>query len=317
MFNSEPINASLKSEKTRFLNYKFKGFDRFGGYLYLAPALILLFAIIIYPVFRTILLSFSNYDLQSHDISFAGLKYYIDIFKDSWFWDSLKNTLIFTIGSVVLHLVIAFPLALILNRDWKIKWMRSIFRGLWIMPWLFATATAALMWGILFHPFGIINYYLSVLGLVKTTVDFLGNTSIALLSLIIVNVWRTFPIYMVLILGALQSIPKDLNEAARIDGASGFKITLHITVPLITPTLLTLITLDFITTFGHFDLVRIMTGGGPLRATETLGFYIYRIGLKLVNYPYASALSTVMFILLGIFAFIYIKLYTRSSKIYD
>ncbi|MHB1377240.1 MAG: carbohydrate ABC transporter permease [Candidatus Humimicrobiaceae bacterium] len=314
MFKDKLAQVSFRDQTSRFQNYKRQAFQRFGGYLYIGPALILLIAIIIYPVLRTIILSFSNYDLQSHAISFAGIKHYAAVMGDSWFWTSLGNTLIFTIGSVILHLMVAFPLALILNRDWKIRWMRSIFRGFWILPWLFATSTAALMWGILFHPFGIINYYLLHIGLVKTTVDFLGNTSIALWSLVLVNVWRTFPIYMVLILGALQSIPKDLNEAAKIDGATGLKITLHITVPLITPTLLTIITLDFITTFGHFDLVRIMTGGGPLRATETLSYYIYRIGIKLVNYPYASALSTVMFILLAIFAFIYIKLYTRSSK---
>jgi len=314
MFKDESAQISFRDQRSRFQNYKRQSFQRFDGYLYIAPALILLIAIIIYPVSRVIILSFSNYDLQSHATSFAGMKYYAAIMDDSWFWSSLGNTLIFTISSIVLHLMIAFPLALILNYDWKIKWLRSIFRGFWILPWLFATATAALMWGILFHPFGIINYYLLSIGLVKTTFNFLGNTSIALCSLILINVWRTFPIYMVLILGALQSIPKDLNEAAKIDGATGLKITLHITLPLITPTLLTIITLDFVTSFGHFDLVRLMTGGGPLRATETLGYYIYRVGLKSVNFPYASALSTVMFILLAIFAFIYIKLYIKSSN---
>jgi multiple sugar transport system permease protein len=288
-------------------------FRRQVGYLFIAPALIMLFFITIYPVVRTIHLSIANYDLQTFKLSWAGFTHYVRAFKDSWFWVSIKNTLLFTVRTVVLHAVIAWILALLMQNPWRWNWLRNGIRGFWILPWLFSNAAAALMWGLLYHPFGLLNYLVLNSGLFKDTIDFLGDPKIALWSLVIVNVWKSYPIYFVLLLGAFQAIPYDLMEAARVEGANFFQELRYVILPLVLPAVLTMTMLDFITTFAHFDLVRMMTGGGPMRATETLSYYIYRIGFKSVDFPYSSSLSVIMFVFLAICSLVYVRAYIRST----
>jgi len=275
--------------------------------------MILLVVVTVYPVLRTIQLSVSNYDLQTFKTSWGGFGNFGKVFSDSWFWVSIKNTLLFTVSSVVLHALCAWGLALLIHRAWRVNWLRNMVRGFWILPWLFSNAAAALMWGLLYHPFGLLNYVILNTGLSQENVDFLGDPNIALMSLVVVNVWKTYPIYLVLLLGALQSVSEELLEAARVEGANFFQELRYIIIPLVMPAVLTMTILDFITTFGHFDLVRMMTGGGPLRATETLSYYIYRTAFKSVEFPYSAALSVVMFAFLAICSLFYVKVYIRSS----
>ena len=289
------MSQNLFTKKEPGLCYKLR------GYLYIAPAMLLLLIITIYPVIRTVVLSLSEFNFIEKS------------FTDSWFKVSFWNTFLFTVASVALHFLVSWVLALIINPTWRFKWLRNTVRGLWILPWLFSTAAAALMWGLLFHPFGFLNYFLVNSGLISKNIDFLGDPNIALWSLVIVNVWKTYPIYLVLLLGALQAISEELIEAARLDGANNFQVLWHVIIPKVMPTVLTLTTLDFITTFGHFDLVRMMTGGGPLRATETLSYYIYRTAFRSADFSYSAVISVAMFAFLTIFCLIYVKLYARCE----
>jgi multiple sugar transport system permease protein len=287
--------------------------SKHSGYFFISPALIFLFLITIYPVLRTIRLSFSNYDLQTFVTSWAGFGSYAKVSKDPWFWISIQNTLLFTCRTVILHAVIAWILVLIIHEPWRMNWFRDTLRGVWILPWLFSNAAAALMWGLLYHPFGLLNYLFSNSGILKESVDFLGDPKIALWSLVIINVWKSYPIYFVLLLGAFQAIPLDLLEAANVEGATYFQRLRYVTVPLVWPAVLTMTMLDFITTFAHFDLVRMMTGGGPMRATETISYYIYRTGFRSVDFPYSSTLSVIMFLFLAVCSVLYVLAYLRST----
>jgi multiple sugar transport system permease protein len=312
-----PILAAASNEGDVDYMKTGKGLSRFvsknSGYFFIAPAIIFLFVITIYPVLRTIRLSFSTYDLKTFVTSWAGFGSYARVFKDSWFWVSIQNTILFTCRTVILHLVIAWLLVLIMQRPWKWSGLRDGLRGFWILPWLFSNAAAALMWGLLYHPFGLLNYLISNSGLTKESIDFLGDPKIALWSLVIINVWKSYPIYFVLLLGAFQAIPPDLLEAANVEGANFSQRLRYVTMPLVLPAVLTMTMLDFITTFAHFDLVRMMTGGGPMRATETISYYIYRTGFKSVDFPYSSSLSVIMFLFLAVCSVVYVFAYIRST----
>jgi multiple sugar transport system permease protein len=284
------------------------------GYLFLAPALSLLTLAIIYPLFSTFRLSFTEISPRDYRVTFVGLKHYAEILQDGTLRRGVLNTVIFTVASLVLHLLTGGLFALLLNNErWANRSIRNLIRGLLILPWLFSTAASALIWGLLYHPFGPINYVLKASGLTSRAVEFLANPSLALWSLIVVNVWKTFPFYMVMILGGLQSIPVELYEAARVDGANAIQRFSHITLPLLRPILLAISILDIITTFGQFDLPKLMTWGGPVGVTTTVGYYVWRVGIRDANFGYGSAICVLMLIGLGCFVWIYMRILGKEQ----
>jgi len=236
--------------------------------------------------------------------------------KDPIFWRSLKNTIVFTIASTILHALVGGFFALILNEKWVSKRIRNVARGLLILPWLFSMAASALMWALLYHPLGPPNYLLQASGLVSRPINFLGDRDLAIWSLVAVNVWKYFPFYMVMILGGLQSIPLDLYDAARVDGASRFQRFRFVTLPLLRDVLVATSAIDLITTFGVFDVVMLLTQGGPFRSTQTLAFYTWRVGFTDINIGYGSAISVLMLLMVGTGALLYLRLVTRKEAIY-
>ena len=213
---------------------------------------------IAFPLFRVIQSSFQEYSAQAGGFQYVGLNQYQHLFSDSLFWISVHNTFIFTLGSIALHLGIAFPIALLLNTRWPNDKIRNFFRGAFILPFLFSPPAAALLWGLLFRPLGPLNYGLSRFGV--EPIAFLGDPNWALFSVMLVNCWVYFPLYMILILGGLQAIPKILYDAARVDGANWFQRFIHVTLPQMRMLVMTVILIDFATSFIHFDLVWTMTG---------------------------------------------------------
>ncbi len=286
------------------------------GYLYIAPAVIFLLAVTLYPLINTVLTSLTAINTRSREVNFVALNNYIELASDPLFWGALRNTVLFTAASVVLHLVAGGVLALLLNEHWVSDILRNFMRGLLILPWLFSTAAAALIWGLLYHPFGPTNYILTAGHLINQPVDFLGDRSLALWSLVIVNVWKTFPFYMVMILGALQSVPPELYDAARVDGAHTFGRFRFVTLPLIRPVIVAISTIDIITTFSQFDLVKLLTSGGPSRSTETIAYYLWQKGFRDINMGYGSAISIVMVVGLSIGVLIYLRMFTAREQIY-
>ncbi len=287
-----------------------------AGYLFIAPAVTFLIVITVYPLVSIFFTSFTTINTRERTQEFVALMNFAELFADAIFWNAVRNTILFTAISVILHLLAGGVLALLLNERWANRGVRNFMRGLLILPWLFSTAASALIWGLLYHPFGPTNYMLLSSGIFTEPVEFLGDGSLALMSLVIVNVWKTFPFYMVMILGGLQSIPTEFYEAARVDGAGILQRFRHITLPLMHPIILAISTIDIITTFGHFDLVKLLTSGGPTRSTETIGYYIWQTGFRDVNFGYGSAISVVMVVSLSIITLIYLRLFSAREQIY-
>ena len=282
------------------------------GILFILPAFIFLVTIYIYPLSYSLKLSFFKKSLATQESYFVGLENYkIIIFADDLFWTTVKNTIVFTVGSVIGQIAIGLGLALLLNQ--KIKG-RDFFRGLWLFPWVLPPAMVALLWIWLYHPqLGIFNDILIKLRILTEPIQMLGDPTLAMVGAIITNLWRGFPLSMVMFLASLQAIPVELYEASIIDGASAVQKFRYITFPLIKYTFLLLILLITIWTFGFFDLIWVLTRGGPFDATEVLPTYVYRMTFMYLKFGYGSALSWFIVIFIGLFSFLYVSIWRKIS----
>lgn len=284
------------------------------GILFIGPPIIYLFLIIIYPLITIFPASFQEYVPSSQSFVFVGLKQFQRLFADKLFWLSIKTTFAFAGFTVILHLLLAWALALLLNTRWWPSWrVRNLFRAVLLFPWIFSPAACALLWGILYHPRGFLSYFSQQL--LHTRIGFLSDPKVALWSVLLVNGWNWYPFYMIILLGGLQSIDRSLYESSEIDGANRFQSFFHITLPLMTPLMMMIVIIDFIGTFIVFDLVWIMTKGGPLRTTYLISFFLYEKGLMTYKLGYASAVSVFMALFLSAFVAVYLILYLRRSKV--
>jgi len=306
--------SAIPTEKERgSVRRRFRDRYDLEGVAFLSPALLLLSLSIAFPLFRVIQRSFQEYSAQVGGFQYVGLKQYEHLFSDPLFWISVRNTFIFTLGSIALHLGFAYPIALLLNARWPNVKIRNFFRGAFILPFLFSPPAAALLWGLLYRPLGPLNYGLSKFGVEQ--IAFLGDSNWALFSVMLVNSWVYFPLYMILILGGLQSIPKILYDAARVDGANWFQRFIYVTLPQMRTLVMTVILIDFATSFIHFDLVWTMTKGGPLRSTYLISFFLYQKGLRDFRLGYGSAVGVVIALFMAICISAYVFIAIRREEV--
>lgn len=293
------------------VSFKQKYREELLAFSFLWPALLILVALLIYPLGDVVRLSFHDSNLQRE--TWVGLGNYVALVADPLFWKAFVQTVVFTFFSVVLHLVIGLALALLLNMQLA-PVFRSLARGLLIVPWLLAPTVAGMIWVLMLQPFGVFNGLLVSLGLLdqNMTISWLGDPSTALGSVTAMNVWRAFPFFMVMLLAGLQAIPKQLYEAAEIDGASLFRQFWHITLPQLRSVITTIVLLDSIWTFRAFDPVYVMTGGGPAHSSEVLATAIYFDGFQKLKFGYASAQAVVMFVVLFVVSAIYVRRTMRN-----
>ncbi len=260
--------------------------------LYISPAFIVLFVILIYPLGYSFWLSFHEWTLRGFrkGIPFIGFENYIDLFSNPEFLKSLRITFIFVIVAIAIEMILGMGIALLLDHDLKGKgFMRSII----LIPMMCTNVVIGLTWRLLFnYEFGLVNYYLGRLGL--GPVNWLSDTSVALPAVIIVDVWNTTSFVALLLLAGLQALPEEPYEAATIDGASSWQLFVYLTIPFLRPTILVVLLWQFIDTFRIFDVIYLLTAGGPARATETVSIYVYRNGSQFFNLGYASASSYIM-----------------------
>ncbi len=276
-------------------------------YFYVGPSLLLLLALLVYPLFQVIRLSLFEVGTSSN--TFIGLKNYTQLLADPIFFKALYQTVYFTLGSVFFHFFIGLGLALMLNQPVNQKF-RNTLRGILIIPWLIAPTVAAMIWVLIYNPFGILNGLLATLGIIKAgvaSINWLGNPDYSLFSVTLVNIWRGFPFIMVMLLAGLQGIPGELYEAGMLDGANSWKSFWYITLPSLKGTFMTVGLLDTIWTFRHFDTIFTMTGGGPINSSEVMTSYIYNLAFRSLRWGYASAEAVIMFLILLIFSLIYIQ----------
>jgi len=263
----------------------------------LLPALILLLLVFAYPILRAFWLSLFTQNLGTQlKLVFSGLDNYGRMVGDGRFWQSMWNTTIFTFGSVLLELILGMGVALVLNQAFR---GRGIVRTISLLPWALPTALMGLAWAWIFNDqYGVVNDILRRLGIIDTGISWLGDPTLAMIAVILADVWKTTPFIALLLLAGLQSISGDLYEAHSIDGATPWQSFWKITVPLLMPQIVIALLFRFAQAFGIFDLIQVMTGGGPAGATETVSIYIYGTVMRYLDFGYGAALVVVTFVLL-------------------
>ena len=276
-------------------------------YAFISPTLILLLVLMVIPVGLVIEYSFFSNVIVDQFPKFVGFKNYINIVQDEAFRTALVNTSMFTVGSVIAHLIIGLSFATLLNSPLISNFSKSLFRMIYILPWLFTVAIIAILWRMILNPNGVLNYVITTLHLAGSPIEWLSNEKTALFSVIFINIWAGYPFYMTSILAGLQGIPKDLYEAARVDGASGFQQFVNVTLPQLKPIIISMSMLDLIWTSQQFALIWMTTGGGPLTATEVLGTYTYKLAFSQYQFSQAATSAVVLFLLSMILAFFYVR----------
>jgi len=264
--------------------------------LFLLPSIVLFAAFNFYPMIDAVRLSFYKWDNLSIPPVFSGFSNYVKLFSDSRFWVSLRVTFLYTLGVTAFSIVLGLLLAVALNQRWLA--LRSLWRTLAFLPVVTPTVAAAMVWILLFNPnFGYVNTFLSYLHLERQT--WLSNVHLALPVLMSLGVWKRLGFTTIVYLAALQAIPQEYYESARVDGAGIWKTFSKITVPLVAPTTLMLITLGLIDSFLVFDQVLVMTRGGPADATLVVGVYLYTSAFTSFKMSYGAAISVVVLIIIA------------------
>lgn len=289
-------------------NKKIKLKKNLVAWSFVAPNFIGFLIFTFIPILFSFVLAFSEWDSFS-PIKFVGLQNFIKLFSDETFIISLTNTVKYTIFVVPLTMICALGLALLLNK--KIKGI-AIFRTLFFFPYITSLVAVAVVWNMLFHPtMGPINQFLGLF--LNNLPGWTSSSQWALYAIIIVSVWRYMGYYMILYLAGLQSIPRELYEAASMDGAGKWKQFWNVTLPSLRPTTFFVMIMLTINSFKVFDLVQVMTEGGPGRSTNVLVYQIYNEAFVNFKFGYASAISMILFIIVLAITIIQIRVENKKG----
>jgi multiple sugar transport system permease protein len=289
------VGTRPAARKAGLLSYRTQ--KRLVPWLYVAPATMLFSVLMLFPMITVIRYSLMDRVILNKDPAFVGLQNYRTVLTDPIFWQSVQHTLYFTVMSVIFHLLIGLGFALMLNSQRINPALRSILRVLFILPWLFTAVIIAIIWRLLLDPNGVINSILMTLHMLNFKVEWFSSTETAIHALTFVNIWAGYPLYMVSLLAGLQGIPKELYEAAEIDGATEFQKFIYVTIPQLMPIIISIALLDFIWTMQVFPLVWMTTGGGPIYSTEMLSTYTYKLAFSQYEFSQASASAIAILVL--------------------
>jgi multiple sugar transport system permease protein len=289
--------------------------DSYFAFLLILPVLIVVSLLWFYPLFYSFYLSFHKTTFKEGKLflSFIGLSNYINAFLSEELWGAFLRTFYFMVSTVSLELLIGMGIALLLNEEFK---GRSIVRTLVLLPWALMTLVYAQTWKWIYNgSYGVLNAILKELGIIQTYQNWLGDKTTAMNAVVLSDIWEMTPLVVLLLLAGLQSIPEELYEASKIDGASAWRRFRHITLPLLKPSVLVAVTLRLIHTFKVFDAIYILTRGGPGGGTTVIMFHIYNETFKFSDFGYGAALSYIALIFFVVLAIIYIKASSRGGKI--
>ena len=292
---------------------KFFQYDNVGIFFVL-PAFLYMLYFVGYPIIQNVILSFQDVtagNLVRGTKNFIMFENYIELFTDTVFLTSLKNTVSYTVLCLVFQFVIGFALALFFSKKFALA---KPIRGILLVPWMIPVTVTALMFKLLFATdIGVINYILRSMHLIEDNIEWLTTPGTAMFALIFANVWIGIPFNMILISTGLTTIPKELYESASIDGANKVQSFINITLPLLKPTIESVLILGFIYTFKVYDLVYVMTSGGPVNSTHMLSTYSYKLSFEMFQYSKGSAVANVLLIILMIVGTFYIKVTTEGE----
>lgn len=271
------------------------------SYAFLSPTIILLLVLMIVPIVMVIGYSLQDKAIIGKNHQFVGLENYVSVLTNPNFWNATSNTVIFTVTSVVAHLVIGLGFALMLNSTLIGAVPRAIFRGLYVLPWLFTVAVIAVLWRMLLAPNGVVNF------LLNTDIEWLASPQLALGTITFINIWAGYPFFMVSLLAGLQGIPSDLYEAATVDGAGPVQRFWNVTVPQLRPIIVSLVLLDLIWTSQQFALIWMTTGGGPINVTEVLSTFTYKLAFAKYDFSQAAASAVLVLLMSMVLAVFYVR----------
>lgn len=275
------------------------------GAMLIAPTIIVFSAVIVYPLVSAIYLSVFSIYTPTMEGEWAGLDNYSRLLASGEFWRSLLNNLVWTAGTLTLQMVFGVLVALMLHQNLV---FRSLARSLVLFPYFLSTVVAVLVWRWLFNDlYGVLNHMLMWAGVIDMPVDWLGSMPNAMISLIFVGAWKYFPFVVIAVLARLQSIPDELYEAATIDGAGRLARFTDITLPQLKDVLIVIVLLRTIWDFKEFDLIYLLTGGGPIISTQTLPLMVYKEAFALNQMGGASAVAVIMMLIMLIFMAFYLR----------
>jgi len=282
------------------------------NWCFILPALLVVVLLLLYPVTSSIFYSLTNKNLIKPAYSFIGLKNYADILTDASFWSAFLNNLKWTVASLVGQILVGFTAAMALNH---IRHCAGLFRTLLIVPWAFPSIVLAFSWKwILNGVSGFLPNFLVQIGLCSTPPEFLSSGGLVFPTLVFLNIWFGAPLIMVNILSALQTVPKDQYEAAKIDGSSPLQSFIYITIPHIRTVVGLLVVLRTIWVFNSFDIIYLITGGGPAGLTTTVPIYAYNVGWGLKMLGKSSAVTVILLVFLLIVCSLYFRLLNKWEK---
>jgi len=283
------------------------------AYVFILPAVLLLIAIIAYPLAKSIYLSFLNSSFINRNPRFVGLQNYIKAFRSLLFWKIAFNSVVWTGLVVGFQFLVGFVIALFLNR---ILVARGAVRSLLLIPWVIPGVIVGVIWKLMYNPqIGLINQILLHLRIIRQNVAFLADEHTALLSVIVVAIWKGSPFSMVMYLAGLQSVRQDLVEASLIDGANFFQRLRNVVMPEIASVIRVTLMLTTIWTFNYFDITYAMTNGGPNKATQIFPLEIYEQAFRQFQFSYSSSIAVLSLVIIGCVSALYIRELHRRKAI--
>ena len=276
------------------------------GVLYILPALLVVAAVMLFPLFYNLILSFFEKTIYKPQWEFVGLEQYKFLLTDKTFLNALKNTVIWTCFSVIFQFGLGFLCAMALARE-RLR-LRGVWRSLIMLAWILPAIIGSMVWKWMYHSdFGILNTVLINLGVISEALPWTGSKQLALISAIIVNTWKMFPLVLLYIEAALQSVPKHLHDAAAVDGANGWNRFRVVTWPHIEGTCKTVLLLLSIWTLNAFTFIFVLTGGGPGTSSQVLSMFIYKEAFQNFNFGRAATASSILFLIVALFSTFYIR----------
>lgn len=294
-----------KKRRGGWFKEEFGNPERRTAYYMILPALLIILAIAFFPIMYSVLLSVTNSTITGFG-SFVGAENYIEMFQNEDFWEGLKNTLIFTVASVTLEFIIGLGIALAINRAFK---GRGLVRAAVLVPWAFPTVISAVMWRLMFQDqIGVINEVANAIGLISEPI--LSDTTLLLLGAIFVDVWKTTPFMALLLLAGLQTIPGDIYEAARVDGANVMQRFFRITMPMLKGTILVALLFRTLDAYRVYDLFWVMSG----QQLESLSTFVFKsVRVSQLLFAQGNAASVFIFVTAFLIALVFIKVFGMQT----
>ena len=285
--------------------------DRQVGVLLVFPGVAVFIAVILYPFISAIAMSFTDRSLLNPNYDVVGFENYMKVFSDPYFLQTVWTTIVFVVFSTLVPFTLGLIWAIVLNQGFRGS---EFLRGVTLVNWIIPGTAIGFLWSWIFNgQYGILNALLMKLGLIDQNLSFLGDTTSALVCVIIARSWQMLPWYMAFLLGGLQGVPLERIEAARIDGANNLQVFRYIVIPGMRQIFFLVLILGAIGNLQHFDIPWTMTQGGPTRATTTLSIEVYRTAFKNWKLGQAATVGTIWAILLLVFSIVYLKQVKESD----